>query len=71
IDALEEYSVTLTVSEDPEKESFEVAPVEDSLTRFDRPKRAKSRRKKGPRRSQQQQPNERGHRQQSSKPNDS
>ena len=68
IDALEEYSVTLTVSEDPEKESFELAPVEDSLTRFDRPKRSKNRRKKGPRRPQEQQSKDREQRPPASKP---
>ena len=68
IDALEEYSVTLTVSEDPEKESFELAPVEDSLTRFYRPKRSKNRRKKGPRRPQEQQSKDREQRPPASKP---
>lgn len=68
IDALEDYSLTLTVSEDPEKESFELAPVEDSLTRFDRPKRSKNRRKKGPRRPQEQQSKDRAQRPPSSKP---
>lgn len=68
IDALEDYSLTLTVSEDPEKESFELAPVEDSLTRFDRPKRSKNRRKKGPRRPQEQQSKDRPQRPPSSKP---
>jgi len=68
IDALEDYSITLTVSEDPEKESFELAPVEDSLTRFDRPKRSKNRRKRGPRRPQEQQSKDRAQRPPSSKP---
>jgi len=68
IDALEDYSLTLTVSEDPEKEAFELAPVEDSLTRFDRPKRSKNRRKKGPRRPQEQQSKDRPQRPPSSKP---
>jgi len=68
IDALEDYSLTLTSGEDPEKESFELAPVEDSLTRFDRPKRSKNRRKKGPRRPQEQQSKDRAQRPPSSKP---
>jgi len=68
IDALEDYSLTLTVSEDPEKESFELAPVEDSLTRFDRPKRSENRRKKGPRRPQEQQSKDRPQQPPSSKP---
>lgn len=68
IDALEEYSVTPTVSEDPENESFELAPVEDSLTRFDRPKRSKNRRKRGSRRPQEQQSKDREQRPPASKP---
>jgi hypothetical protein len=70
IDALEDYSIAEVIKDDAQKESFEQAPLEESLTRFDRPKRVKSRRKKGPKRLQEQQPNERGPREELSKPKD-
>ena len=66
VEALEGYAIANPDQSDASK-AIETAPVEDSLTRFDTPKKSKPRRKKGPRRPREETKDQKGSRP-SSKP---